>query len=122
MFSYFKGALDMLVQRMLPTGLEPLRLDGSLSLDRRAEVVRAFRDDPRVRPLSLSPLLDDGQMMEGKARLSACSCEAGGAASSAGSADLLLSSGRTLTMAWVGETARLDRTLSAPRMHACRLG
>ena len=82
-FSYFKGALDMLVQRMLPTGLEPLRLDGSLSLDKRAEVVRTFRDAPQVRLLSLSPLLGTVQMAEGRFTQSACSCEAGGAASSA---------------------------------------
>ena len=82
-FSYFKGALDMLVQRMLPTGLEPLRLDGSLSLDKRAEVVRTFRDDPQARPLSLSPLLGTVQLTEGTGTPSACSCNAGGAASSA---------------------------------------
>ena len=46
LFSMFGKALDLVATRL--AGVPLLRLDGSLSLVQRAEVIKQFRDDPQV--------------------------------------------------------------------------
>lgn len=50
-FSYFTRALDMLEAPLRGKRLPFLRLDGSMSLKQRAEVVRGFSNDLQVQDL-----------------------------------------------------------------------
>ena len=47
-FSTFTRALDLLQQRLMPSSIGFLRLDGSMRLSQRTDAIRAFARDPQV--------------------------------------------------------------------------
>lgn len=48
LFSQFTKALDLVEHELTENGYKFMRLDGSMSLNQRAEAVRAFGKDPSV--------------------------------------------------------------------------
>lgn len=47
-FSTFTRALDLMQQRLMPSNIGFLRLDGSMRLSQRTDAIRAFARDPQV--------------------------------------------------------------------------
>ncbi|CAL8469222.1 g8763 [Coccomyxa elongata] len=53
-FSTFTRALDLMQQRLIPSNIGFLRLDGSMRLSQRTDAIRAFARDPQARVLLAS--------------------------------------------------------------------
>ncbi|BDA45031.1 Helicase-like transcription factor [Coccomyxa sp. Obi] len=53
-FSTFTRALDLMQQRLMPSSIGFLRLDGSMRLSQRTDAIRAFAHDPQARVLLAS--------------------------------------------------------------------